>query len=54
MYQIPAASTTIVVAKATYYVCSGIYYYPYYINGQAVYVKAVIVNGSPTIPPRPY
>jgi len=54
MYSLPAAAATRVVAGATYYVLSGIYYYPYYINGQVVYVKAVTQNGTPIVPPRPY
>jgi hypothetical protein len=54
MYTLPAAAATRVFAGVTYYVLSGIYYYPYYINGQVVYVKAVVHSVTPTVPPRPY
>lgn len=54
MYGLPAGYAMRTYAGVRYYYCSGIYYYPYYINGQSVYVRCTIVKGVPTVPPRPY
>jgi len=37
-----------------YYYADGVYYYEYANDGAAIYVPATIVNGVPTVPPRPY
>jgi hypothetical protein len=54
MYGLPAGHAVRTYGASRYYYCSGVYYYPYIINGQTVYVMASVVNGVPTIPPRPY
>jgi hypothetical protein len=54
MYGLPAGYRMATYGAARFYVCSGFYYYPYIINGQTVYVQATVVNGVPTVPPRPY
>lgn len=54
MYTLPTGYVPRVYGGATYYFCAGNYYYVYYINGRAVYVRCSIVNGVPVIPPRPY
>jgi hypothetical protein len=54
MYGLPGGYTRRAYAGVTYYYCSGIPYYAYYINGQTVYVKTTVVNGVPVVPPRPY
>ncbi|HMP82676.1 MAG TPA: hypothetical protein PKA41_08255, partial [Verrucomicrobiota bacterium] len=37
-----------------YYYWGGYYYYPYTNDGPVIYVEAPVVNGEPTVPPRPY
>ncbi len=37
-----------------YYYSNGIYYYEYSNDGPTIYVPATMVNGVPTVPPRPY
>jgi hypothetical protein len=37
-----------------YYYWNGNYYYPYSNDGPTIYVPATVVNGVPTVPPRPY
>ena len=54
MYGLPAGYRMVTYGAARYYVCSGIYYYAYVINGQTVYVQTTVVNGVPVVPPRPY
>jgi hypothetical protein len=54
MYGLPAGYAVRTYGAANYYYCSGTYYYAYIIDGQTVYVKATVVNGTPTVPPRPY
>ena len=54
MYGLPAGYVVRPFAGGNYYYCSGTYYYPYYINGQTVYVKTTVVGGVPVVPPRPY
>lgn len=54
MYGLPAGYAARVYAGVRYYYCGGVYYYPYIINGRTVYTLAPLVNGIPTMPPRPY
>lgn len=54
MYGLPAGWRIYPYRGVQFYVVSGIYYYPYIINGQTVYVLAPVVGGAPTVPPRPY
>ena len=54
MYQLPVGYAVRPYLGVNYYYCGTTYYYAYYINGQVVYVIAPVVNGVPTIPPRPY
>lgn len=54
MYGLPGGYTTRMYGGARFYYCSGIYYYPYYINGQNVYTQCPMSNGMPMVPGRPY
>jgi hypothetical protein len=54
MYGLPRGCTVRVYGGKNFYYCSGSYYYVYIINGQSVYTLARIVNGIPSVPPRPY
>ena len=54
MYGLPSGYTVRVYGGVRYYWCSGIYYYPYCINGQVVYTRCTIVSGVPVVPARPY
>jgi hypothetical protein len=52
LYVIPRGYRLITRGNYRYYYYSGIYYYPYYISGQTVYVEIhVDTNGNPTAPP---
>ena len=54
MYGLPGGYAMRTYAGVRYYYCSGIYYYPYIINGQTVYTRCTVANGVPVIPARPY
>jgi hypothetical protein len=54
MYGLPTGYALRPFGGVNYYYCSGIYYYPYYINGQVVYTRCTISAGVPVMPPRPY
>ncbi len=54
MYGLPRGYVIRPFGGVNYYYCVNTYYYVYYIDGEAVYVRAVMRNGVPTIPPRPY
>lgn len=54
MYGLPSGYVVRVYGGVTYYYCGTTYYYPYYIDGEIVYVKTTVVNGVPVIPARPY
>jgi hypothetical protein len=54
MYGLPGGYAMRTYAGVRYYYCSGIYYYPYYINGQTVYTQCPVSNGIPVVPSRPY
>ncbi len=54
MYALPAGWVARTYAGVRFYVCGSVFYYPYYINGQTVYVICPVVNGVPQVPPRPY
>jgi hypothetical protein len=54
MYGLPAGYAMRTFGGVRYYYCAGTYYYPYYINGQNVYVRTTVVKGVPVVPPRPY
>ena len=54
MYALPAGAAVRTFGRARFYYISGFYYYPYYINGQNVYVKATVTRGVPAVPPAPY
>ena len=54
MYGLPTGHVVRVYGGVRYYYCSGIYYYPYCINGQVVYTRCTIVSGVPVVPARPY
>lgn len=54
MYGLPAGYALRPYRGVNFYYCSGIYYYPYIINGQTVYTRCSIVGGVPMVPPRPY
>ena len=54
MYGLPTGYVLRPFGGVNYYYCSGIYYYPYYINGQVVYTRCTISAGVPVMPPRPY
>ena len=52
MYTLPAGYRVVNRGAYRYYYYSGVYYYPYYISGQTVYVEVdVDVNGNPESPP---
>jgi len=54
MYRLPTGYAMRAFAGVNFYYCAGTYYYPYYINGETVYVKTTIRDGVPIVPPRPY
>ena len=49
-----AGYTTQVYNGLNYYYSNGVYYYEYANDGPTIYVPATMVNGVPTVPPRPY
>jgi len=54
VYGLLAGYVARVYGGVPFYYCSGTYYYPYYINGQTVYVKTTVVSGVPKVPPPPF
>jgi hypothetical protein len=51
---LPAGYAARAYGGRTYYYSDGYYYYPYSNDGPTIYVQATVVNGEPTVPPRPY
>jgi hypothetical protein len=54
IHTLPADYERRVYRGWTYYYTDGYYYYAYTNDGPVLYVQATVVNGAPTIPPRPY
>ena len=54
VYSVPANYTLRHYGQYDYYWWDGAYYYPYSNGGPTIYVEAPVVNGAPTVPPRPY
>ncbi|MFV1994861.1 MAG: hypothetical protein ACC661_05440 [Verrucomicrobiales bacterium] len=52
MHTLPAGYRMINYGAYRYYVVGGVYYYPYYVSGQPVYIEVDIdANGQPLPPP---
>ena len=51
---LPAGFVTRAYGGFNYYYSEGVYYYEYTNDGPPLYVPATVVNGVPTVPPRPY
>lgn len=54
VHTLPAGYERRAYNNLNYYYADGIYYYGYPNDGATLYVPATIVNGVPTVPPRPY
>jgi len=54
VHTLPAGYETRAYGGLNYYYSDGYYYYPYSNDGPTIYVPATVVNGVPTVPPRPY
>lgn len=54
VHALPATYERRTYNRLNYYYADGIYYYEYANDGPTIYVAAPVVNGVPTVPPRPY
>ena len=54
VHTLPANYERRVYNNLNYYYSGGVYYYEYANEGATIYVPATVVNGVPTVPPRPY
>ncbi len=51
LYTLPAGYATVSLAGYRYYRYGGLYYYPYYVSGQTVYIQVDVDPDNPSPPP---
>ncbi len=54
VHTLPAGYERRAYNNLNYYYTDGVYYYEYANDGPTIYVPATMVNGVPSVPPRPY